>query len=76
MHHAFNIVPCFVNATFYIFNIKESTIYLGKKGKKKKNCKTVDLMSFLADGGGTPTIPLKSTSWADDVEDEHGMWIL
>ncbi|KAI4503558.1 hypothetical protein M0802_000961 [Mischocyttarus mexicanus] len=43
----------------------------GKKGKKKKNCKTVDLMSFLADGGGTPTIPLKSTSWADDVEDEH-----
>ncbi|XP_043487360.1 eukaryotic translation initiation factor 4B isoform X1 [Polistes fuscatus] len=43
----------------------------GKKGKKKKNCKTVDLMSFLADGGGTPTIPLKSTNWADDVEDEH-----
>ncbi|KAK2589267.1 hypothetical protein KPH14_007824 [Odynerus spinipes] len=44
----------------------------GKKGKKKKNCKTVDLMAFLADGGGTPTIPLKSTSWADDVEDDHG----
>ncbi|KAG7197491.1 hypothetical protein KM043_013338 [Ampulex compressa] len=42
----------------------------GKKGKKKK-CKTVDLMSFLADGSGTPTVPLKSSSWVDEVEDEH-----
>ncbi|XP_076239207.1 eukaryotic translation initiation factor 4B [Calliopsis andreniformis] len=43
-----------------------------KKGKKKKG-KTVDLMSFLADGGGTPTVPVKSlSSWADDMEEEHG----
>ncbi|KOX68213.1 Eukaryotic translation initiation factor 4B [Melipona quadrifasciata] len=43
----------------------------GKKGKKKK-CKTVDLMSFLADGGGTPTVPVKPlTSWIDEMEEEH-----
>lgn len=43
----------------------------GKKGKKKK-CKTVDLMSFLADGGATPTVPVKPlSSWIDDMEEEH-----
>lgn len=43
----------------------------GKKGKKKK-CKTVDLMSFLADGGGTPTVPVKPfSSWIDEMEEEH-----
>lgn len=42
----------------------------GKKGKKKKGV-TVDLWSFLADGTGTPNVPLKSSSWADDVEDDH-----
>nr|XP_033336858.1 eukaryotic translation initiation factor 4B isoform X2 [Megalopta genalis] len=44
----------------------------GKKGKKKK-CKTLDLMAFLADGGTTPTVPIKPlTNWADDTEEEHG----
>lgn len=43
----------------------------GKKGKKKK-CKTVDLMSFLADGSGAPpAVPVKPINWADDVEEEH-----
>ncbi|XP_070165895.1 eukaryotic translation initiation factor 4B [Polyergus mexicanus] len=43
----------------------------GKKGKKKKGV-TVDLWSFLADGNGpTPNIPLKSSNWVDDVEDDH-----
>ncbi|KAH0951032.1 hypothetical protein HN011_010131 [Eciton burchellii] len=43
----------------------------GKKGKKKKGV-TVDLWSFLADGKGpTPNIPLKSSSWADDVENDR-----
>ncbi|XP_033353992.1 eukaryotic translation initiation factor 4B [Bombus vosnesenskii] len=43
----------------------------GKKGKKKK-CKTVDLMSFLADGGATPTVPVKSlSSWIEEMEEEH-----
>ncbi|XP_078037415.1 eukaryotic translation initiation factor 4B [Augochlora pura] len=43
-----------------------------KKGKKKK-CKTLDLMEFLADGGTTPTVPIKPlTNWADDTEEEHG----
>ncbi|XP_012060528.1 PREDICTED: eukaryotic translation initiation factor 4B-like [Atta cephalotes] len=42
-----------------------------KKNKKKKGV-TVDLWSFLADGNGpTPNIPLKSSNWADDVEDDH-----
>ncbi|XP_015120190.1 eukaryotic translation initiation factor 4B [Diachasma alloeum] len=41
-----------------------------KKGKKAK-MQTVALTEFLASNGGAPTIPLKSTSWADDVEDEH-----
>lgn len=45
---------------------------VGKKGKKKKG-KTVDLWSFLAEGSGpTPNIPLKSSNWVDDVEDDHG----
>ena len=64
---------------FYILKIVvKSTDFLvhiflpGKKGKKKK-CKTVDLMSFLADGGGTPTVPVKPlTSWIDEMEEEHG----
>nr|XP_034174090.1 eukaryotic translation initiation factor 4B [Osmia lignaria] len=44
----------------------------GKKGKKKK-CKTVDLMAFLADGSGTPTVPVKpSSSWADETDEEQG----
>ncbi|CAK9830168.1 Eukaryotic translation initiation factor 4B [Anthophora retusa] len=44
---------------------------LGKKGKKKK-CKTVDLMAFLADGGGTSTVPVKPlSSWIDEMEEEH-----
>ncbi|XP_076174720.1 eukaryotic translation initiation factor 4B isoform X2 [Ptiloglossa arizonensis] len=44
----------------------------GKKGKKKKG-KTVGLMSFLADGGTIPTVPVKPLgSWVDEVEDEHG----
>ncbi|XP_060820425.1 eukaryotic translation initiation factor 4B [Bombus pascuorum] len=43
----------------------------GKKGKKKK-CKTVDLMSFLADGGATPTVPVKPlSSWIEEMEEEH-----
>ncbi|KAL0119435.1 hypothetical protein PUN28_007731 [Cardiocondyla obscurior] len=43
----------------------------GKKNKKKKGV-TVNLYSFLADGSSpTPNIPLKSSNWADDVEDEH-----
>ncbi|XP_025153882.1 eukaryotic translation initiation factor 4B-like [Harpegnathos saltator] len=42
----------------------------GKKGKKKKGV-TLDLMSFLADGKSSPNVALKSTSWADDVEDDH-----
>ncbi|EFN64292.1 Eukaryotic translation initiation factor 4B [Camponotus floridanus] len=43
----------------------------GKKGKKKKGV-TVDLWSFLAEGSGpTPNIPLKSSNWVDDVEDDH-----
>ncbi|KAL6268813.1 hypothetical protein P5V15_001937 [Pogonomyrmex californicus] len=43
----------------------------GKKNKKKKGV-TVDLWSFLAEGNGqTPNIPLKSSNWADDVEDDH-----
>lgn len=34
---------------------------------------TVDLWSFLADGSGpTPNIPMKSSNWVDDVEDDHG----
>ncbi|XP_063976536.1 eukaryotic translation initiation factor 4B isoform X2 [Diachasmimorpha longicaudata] len=41
-----------------------------KKGKKAK-MQTVALTEFLASNGGAPTIPFKSTSWADDVEDEH-----
>jgi hypothetical protein len=46
--------------------------FIGKKGKKKKGV-TVDLWSFLADGKGpTPNIPLKSSSWADDVENDRG----
>lgn len=44
----------------------------GKKGKKSKG-KTVALQDFLADTpGGLANIPLKSTNWADDVEDDHG----
>ena len=44
----------------------------GKKGKKSKG-KTVALHDFLADTpGGLPSMPLKSTNWADDIEDEHG----
>ncbi|XP_014470346.1 PREDICTED: eukaryotic translation initiation factor 4B [Dinoponera quadriceps] len=42
----------------------------GKKGKKKKGV-TVDLWAFLADGKSNPNVPLKSSSWADDVEDDH-----
>ncbi|XP_033224346.1 eukaryotic translation initiation factor 4B-like isoform X2 [Belonocnema kinseyi] len=43
----------------------------GKKGKKSKG-KTVALHDFLADTpGGLPSIPLKSTNWADDIEEEH-----
>lgn len=45
--------------------------FVGKKGKKKKGV-TVNLMSFLADGKSNSNVPLKSTSWADDVEDDHG----
>jgi len=49
-----------------------SVYFIGKKGKKKKGV-TVDLWSFLADGKGpTPNIPLKSSSWADDVENDRG----
>ncbi|XP_025987730.2 eukaryotic translation initiation factor 4B isoform X2 [Solenopsis invicta] len=43
----------------------------GKKSKKKKGV-TVDLWSFLAEGNGpTPNVPMKSSNWADDVEDDH-----
>ncbi|XP_043252681.1 eukaryotic translation initiation factor 4B-like isoform X1 [Colletes gigas] len=42
----------------------------GKKGKKKKGT-TVDLMSFLADGGATPAVPVKPLSWADEMEEDH-----
>lgn len=50
-----------------------SMCFVGKKGKKKKGV-TVDLMTFLneARNGPTPNMPLKSSSWADDVEDDHG----
>ena len=31
-------------------------------------------MSFLADGGGTPTVPVKPfSSWIDEMEEEHGI---
>lgn len=31
------------------------------------------LTDFLADTpGGIPSVALKSSSWADDVDDEHG----
>ncbi|CAL1677512.1 unnamed protein product [Lasius platythorax] len=44
----------------------------GKKGKKKKGV-TVDLSTFLADGNGpAPNLPMKSSNWVDDVEDDHG----
>ncbi|XP_066598017.1 eukaryotic translation initiation factor 4B-like isoform X2 [Prorops nasuta] len=44
----------------------------GKKGKKKKG-KTLDLNSFLSENGGPTTgIVIKTSSWADDVDDEHG----
>ncbi|EZA53098.1 hypothetical protein DMN91_003056 [Ooceraea biroi] len=42
----------------------------GKKGKKKKGT-TVNLMSFLATQNPAQNKPLKSSSWADDVEDDH-----
>ncbi|CAL1677511.1 unnamed protein product [Lasius platythorax] len=43
----------------------------GKKGKKKKGV-TVDLSTFLADGNGpAPNLPMKSSNWVDDVEDDH-----
>ncbi|XP_046435683.1 eukaryotic translation initiation factor 4B isoform X1 [Neodiprion virginianus] len=43
----------------------------GKKTKKSKG-KTLALTDFLADTpGGIPTAPLKTSNWADDVEDEH-----
>lgn len=30
-------------------------------------------MSFLADGGATPTVPVKSlSSWIEEMEEEHG----
>lgn len=57
---------------FFFFHQRCAFFFLGKKGKKKKGV-TVDLCTFLADGSGpVPTIPLKSSSWAEDVEDEHG----
>ncbi|KAK0182853.1 hypothetical protein PV327_000945 [Microctonus hyperodae] len=40
-----------------------------KKGKKTKG-QTIALTEFLAPGG-VPTVPLKSTSWADDYEEDH-----
>ncbi|XP_008554817.1 eukaryotic translation initiation factor 4B [Microplitis demolitor] len=40
-----------------------------KKGKKTKG-QTLALTEFL---GGAPTVPIKSTNWADDVEDEHDL---
>ncbi|XP_071646164.1 uncharacterized protein Eif4b isoform X2 [Temnothorax longispinosus] len=44
----------------------------GKKNKAKKKGKTVDLWTYLADGNGqAPNIPMKSSNWADDVEDDH-----
>lgn len=45
-------------------------VFTGKKGKKKKG-KTVALTEFLADGGN-PGPTIKSTNWADEVENEHG----
>ncbi|CAG5107723.1 Similar to EIF4B: Eukaryotic translation initiation factor 4B (Homo sapiens) [Cotesia congregata] len=40
-----------------------------KKNKKTKG-QTLALTEFL---GGVPTVPIKSTNWADDVEDEHDL---
>jgi len=58
--------------TIYSFNDTFTVCFTGKKNKKKKGV-TVDLWSFLADGNGpAPNIPLKSSNWADDVEDDHG----
>lgn len=39
-----------------------------KKGKKTKG-QTINLTEFLS--SGPPVVPLKSTSWADDVDDEY-----
>lgn len=46
-------------------------LFIGKKGKKTKG-QTLALTEFL---GGAPTVPIKSTNWADDVEDEHGKYV-
>ncbi|XP_015590284.1 eukaryotic translation initiation factor 4B [Cephus cinctus] len=44
----------------------------GKKGKKSKG-KTLALTDFLAETpGGIPSVPLKASNWADDVEDDYG----
>ncbi|XP_020712163.2 eukaryotic translation initiation factor 4B-like isoform X2 [Athalia rosae] len=44
----------------------------GKKTKKPKG-KTLALTDFLADTpGGIQSVSLKTSNWADDVEDEHG----
>ncbi|XP_034941409.1 eukaryotic translation initiation factor 4B-like [Chelonus insularis] len=40
-----------------------------KKGKKTKG-QTLALTEFLAPGG-VPTVPIKTTNWADDVDDAH-----
>lgn len=66
--HSYTLKIFLKNVSFYLY------LFLsGKKGKKKK-CKTVDLMSFLADGGGTPTVPVKPfSSWIDEMEEEHGI---
>lgn len=46
--------------------------FVGKKNKKTKG-QTLALTEFL---GGVPTVPIKSTNWADDVEDEHGKYLI
>lgn len=48
--------------------------FTGKKGKKTKG-QTIALTEFLAPGG-VPTVSLKSTSWADDYEEDHGDYFL
>lgn len=70
--HACNIAPLYIEYSPRNVGFHFRSFLSAKKGKKKK-CKTVDLMSFLADGSGTPNVPVKPlSSWVDDMEEEHG----
>jgi hypothetical protein len=77
-----NVINLFICFTSYISCFKIVSIIqvcfcvLGKKSKKMKG-KTLGLTEFLADGStgpgaGQTVITRKSSSWADDVENEDG----